>query len=283
MTVQAANLSGGRLHLQHGPIDLVIGAEGAARAKALRAARVRFEGLLETLVGELPILRRAVAPIPPAGPVARRMHRAVLPHRATFVTPMAAVAGAVADEILAAMCAAGPLRRAYVNNGGDIAVHLAPGTAFRIAVQGLDASDHGQIAIRAEDGIGGIATSGRGGRSHTLGIADGVTVLAPDAAAADAAATLIGNAVDLPGHPSIHRRPAHEIDPDSDLGDRAVVVGLGPLTPGEARAALLAGRSLADDMRQSGLIAAAALMCMGQVSLVGEPMNLIEEGALADA
>jgi hypothetical protein len=37
---------GRRLHLQHGPIDLIIGAEGA-REVAFAAARVRFETLLK--------------------------------------------------------------------------------------------------------------------------------------------------------------------------------------------------------------------------------------------
>jgi ApbE superfamily uncharacterized protein (UPF0280 family) len=67
-----------------------------------------------------------------------------------------------------------------------------------------------------------VATSGwrckgKGGRSFSFGIADAVTVLAGSAAAADAAATVIANAVDLPGHGAITRRPASAIDPDSDL------------------------------------------------------------------
>ncbi len=37
---------------------------------------------------------------------------------------MAAVAGAVADHILAAMIAGRRLAKAYVNDGGDIALHL---------------------------------------------------------------------------------------------------------------------------------------------------------------
>ena len=52
----------------------------------------------------------------------------------------------------------------------------------------------------------GIATSGWRGRSFSLGIADAVTVLAATAAEADAAATVIANAVDLPGHPAIDTR-----------------------------------------------------------------------------
>jgi uncharacterized protein len=76
----------------------------------------------------------------------------------------------------------------------------------------------GAIEITRDMPVRGIATSGRHGRSLSLGIADSVTVLAATAAAADAAATLIANAVDLPGHAAVRRAPACSLDPDSDLG-----------------------------------------------------------------
>ena len=119
-------------------------------------------------------------------------------------------------------------------------------------------------AAASADGIGGIATSGRQGRSFSLGIADSVTVLARDAAGADAAATLIANAVDLPGHPAIRRTPARALDPDSDLGDRPVTTAVGPLEPDEVAAALAAGRACAEAMRRRGLIHDAALMLRGR-------------------
>ncbi len=270
----AAPLPGGRLHLQHGPIDLVIGADGAREA-AFRAAAARFETVLEELVAELPVLRRAAGP-EVTGPVARRMRAAVLPHaEAVFVTPMAAVAGAVADEVLAAICGAAEPGRAYVNNGGDIALRLAPDRRFSAAIRGLRGDGLGRVEIGAEDRVGGIATSGRGGRSLSLGIADSVTVLAANAAAADAAATLIANAVDLPGHPAIRRRPAREIDPESDLGARAVVTGLGPLAPGEVAEALARGQAEAAAMRARGLIRAAFLCLSGEcVSVEALPVAL---------
>ena len=73
----------------------------------------------------------------------------------------------------------------------------------------------------------GVATSGRHGRSFSLGIADAVTVLARTASQADAAATIIANAVDLPGHPAVRRMPANELQPDSDLGARPVTRDVG--------------------------------------------------------
>ncbi len=108
---QARVLPDGRLHLQHGPIDLIVGAFGDRdeTAAAYVQATERFADILETLVGELPILRRPVGEAHPLlrGPVARRMADAVWPHRAVYITPMAAVAGAVADEMLAALRAIG--------------------------------------------------------------------------------------------------------------------------------------------------------------------------------
>src|SRR5712671_3095598 len=96
-----------RLHLQDGPIDLIIEARGSeANVRvAYDAAARRFTGLLDELCGELPELRKAAAPAQCLlqGTVARRMHAAVAPYAADhFITPMAAVAGAVAEEILGA-------------------------------------------------------------------------------------------------------------------------------------------------------------------------------------
>lgn len=267
----AARLAGGRLRLWHGPIDLVIRAEGgpAAVAQAEAAAQAAFDGLLEALVAELPRLRAPEGP-QPRHPVARHMARAAAPFAGEcFVTPMAAVAGAVADAIAAAMWAAAPLRRLFVNNGGDIALRLAPGQGSAVAMAAHGGARLGEVRLVTGDGIGGIATSGRHGRSLSLGIADSVTVLAADAAAADVAATLIANAVDLPGHPAIARVPACSLDPDSDLGDRLVVTGVGALSAAEVAAALDHGCARAGAMRARGLIAAAALYLGGAARMLG--------------
>jgi ApbE superfamily uncharacterized protein (UPF0280 family) len=207
------------------------------------------------------------------GAVAQAMHRACLPFVASRITPMAAVAGAVADHVLAAMTAGRRLSRAFVNNGGDIAFHMAPGETLScglVADLTAPALD-GVFRLTSGQPARGIATSGRackghGGRSFSFGIADSVTTLAADAAAADAAATIIGNAVDLPDHPAILRRAADSIDPDSDLGSRLVTWDVMALTPEEARTALDAGRRVADALRLRGLIEAAVLTLAGQVT-----------------
>src|SRR5207248_4088101 len=96
----------------------------------------RFQTVLEELVGELPLLRRPADANHPgvAGAVARRMIDACRPHSREFITPMAAVAGAVADEILMAMLEGRKLEKAYVNNGGDIALHLSAGTSLDVGL-----------------------------------------------------------------------------------------------------------------------------------------------------
>ncbi len=270
----AAVLADGRLHLQHGPIDILaraFGAPAAIRQGHARAA-ARFATVLEELVAELPALRAADAPV--EGGIARRMVAAVAPFRPAFVTPMAAVAGAVAEEVLAALTGPG-ITRAYANNGGDIALWLGPGEHLTCALAvtgGLD-----RVALRDSDGVAGIATSGWRGRSFSLGIADAVTVLAPTAAMADAAATMIANAVDL-DHPGVLRRPASDLQCDSDLGDRLVTVAVPPLAPDDRARALQSGLAAAEGFRARGLIAGAALFLQGEARTTGMPAQEVTGG-----
>ncbi len=273
---QIALLSDGRrLHLQDGPIDLIVEASGRASdvRAAYEAAARRFTGLLDELCSELSDLRKpATGKCSLNGVVARRMHAAVAPYAAgCFITPMAAVAGSVAEEILAAMRDAASLDQAYVNNGGDIALHLGPGERFAVGL--MDRPDRAgvlrTIRIEADDPIRGVATSGRHGRSFSLGIADAVTVLARTASQADAAATIIANAVDLPGHPAIVRCPANEIQPDSDLGARPVTRGVGELSRDEIAVALESGAERARQLFDSGLIEGAVLQLSGGMLVIG--------------
>jgi ApbE superfamily uncharacterized protein (UPF0280 family) len=267
---------GRRLHLHDGPIDLIVEAFGSPLEVevAYRAAGARFVTVLDELCGELADLRRACSEEEawPQGAVARRMVAAVMPYAAEyFVTPMAAVAGAVAEEILAAMVAAAELQSAYVNDGGDIALHLGAGEKFVIGM--VERPDRpsllGTSTVHSIDPVRGIATSGWRGRSFSLGIADAVTVLADRAAAADAASTIIANAVDLPGHPAIVRAPACELAPDSDLGDRLVTQTVGELTVEEVNQALDAGARTAERLLRIGLIRSSALSLQGGTRVVG--------------
>lgn len=266
---QVSYLTGGRLHLNHGPIDLICQAWGQASdiSDAYDRAIARFETVLTELTAELPALRAENSAL--HGPIARKMANAVAAFRPTFITPMAAVAGAVADAILNVMIAP-KITRAYVNNGGDIALHLGSGQSLTCAI---GTSRH-RVTLRDTDIARGIATSGWGGRSHSLGIADSVTVLAKTAAKADAAATMIANAVNL-CHPAITRAPACSLQADSDLGNRLVTVHVGLLTALETAHALDNGLAAAQTFRDSGLIEAAALFLNSTARIVG-PLPVLE-------
>jgi uncharacterized protein len=270
---------GRRLHLQDGPIDIVLQAFGAEDQirRAYHAAADRFVTVLDELCGELPLLRTQahIGRAEPEGVIAQRMFAAVLPYaRDTFITPMAAVAGAVAEEILLAMTGVADLDRAYVNDGGDIALHIGLDEQFVIGM--ADRPDclapaealFGMMSLDSNQPVRGIATSGWRGRSFSLGIADAVTVLARAAAMADAAATIVANAVDLPGHPNIQRIPACDLSPDNDLLDRLVTTAVGELTAEEVSQALAHGSACAQSLVASGLIEAAALNLRGITRVV---------------
>jgi ApbE superfamily uncharacterized protein (UPF0280 family) len=277
----------GRLHLQHGPIDLIIGVDDGSsaggnlsfrRKRAFEVAMARFETILEELVSELAVIRapaRVNATIP-TGRVAVRMADAVRPFATRhFITPMAAVAGAVADEIISVMRSAFDVgecpSRMYVNNGGDIALHLDETAEFRIRMADEAGMSLGDFAIAGTSRSRGIATSGRGGRSLSMGIADSVTIIAATSAAADAAATIVANAIDLPGHPQIRRARAIDVVDDSDLGERLVVVDCGPMDEPAIDQALSAGALEAERLLDAGLIHRAALFLKNRGRLVVPP------------
>ena len=285
MQAQRKLLDAQRWHFQHGPIDLVIRADGdaAALASAHAAAWQRFEQVLPELVQELPQLRLAVssspADCPLQGPVASRMWQACKPFANDFITPMAAVAGSVAQEIIACYQRPG-IARAWVNNGGDIAMHLTPGQSLKVGLYAdiarLDVAQlqdqlllDGQFSVNAAMPVRGVATSGWRGRSFSMGIADSVTVLARTAAQADAAATVIANAVNV-NDACVQRAPAASLKDDSDLGQRLVTTGVPPLAPALVLQALQAGLATARSLQNKGLIYSALLVCQQQALQTSE-------------
>jgi uncharacterized protein len=277
-------LPGERLHLRHGPITIVlkVWASGDVVRQAHRLVTRHFPKILPELADELAALRQPISKKSAKfqGKTAQRMADAVLPFADVYVTPMAAVAGAVAEEVLRIIQAAGPIEKAFVNDGGDIAFHLEPGQSLKFGVAG-DFSEgptpaiNGSITLTSEMGLGGIATSGANGRSFSLGIADSVTVLAKTAATADVAATLIGNATNIDSK-AITRKPANKLDPDTDLGELLVTTKAGKLSAAERTAALDAGAKQAETYLANGLIAGAVLMLQGDVRAVGSPVATLK-------
>ena len=250
----------------------------------------RFKCILRELVQELPLLRCPVqGGCPVYGPIARRMWLACKPYQGSVITPMAAVAGSVAQELLQFYQIPG-VKRAWINNGGDMAIYLATNESVRVGLfanleklnaeqlqNGIELDGHFEIC--SDSNVRGVATSGWRGRSFSLGIADSVTVLASSAAQADAAATVIANAVNLDDQ-RIIRRPAHEIKDDSDLGARLVTVDVPPLAPRLVQQALAAGLACALTLRAQHLICSAVLVCQNQHMATDAVKNRMQNKAL---
>ena len=273
--------AGQRLHLQHGPIDIIVDADGHCRNEIFEIAFQTGMPILDELVEELHQLR---APHHKdnkfAGPVARRMQAACDMSNGQFVTPMIAVAGAVADHILSAILendAAHAATKISVNNGGDIAFWTAPGAMTTARIAGVNG---GELTINGPTMWRGIATSGWQGRSHSLGVADSVTVLARNAATADIAATLIANAVNPDDKTGIIRMPANSLNPDSDLGDRLVTTGVPLLDNISVDSAIGCGAAVAQQMLDKGQIAGAVISLQGQNDIIGMTANTISSTRL---
>ncbi len=263
-----------RLHLHHGPIDMIISTDGKHLPELFTAATEAGMSILTTLVDELPLLRTPFRKDRHfEGPVAQRMQAACYLANGRFVTPMIAVAGAVADHILAAMLATkltaelvNDITKISVNNGGDVAFWTAPGAVLNAQIVG---GNGGKVTLRGPTVWRGLATSGWRGRSQSLGIADSVTVLARSAASADIAATLVANAVNLPDHKGIARVPANSLYPDSDLDTRLVTTGVPRLSQMDVRTALDGGVTLAQEMLDQGQIAGAVMNLQGSHRIIG--------------
>ena len=280
-----------RFHLQHGPIDLILHVEASEqiRKRLYSVAEKRFDTVLEELVAEMDLLKLPwnADQSGPKGSIAQKMFGAVADSE-VFVTPMAAVAGAVADEMLETMLVEAKkpdscidhLRKIYVNNGGDIAFWLNEGESFSIGV--VDNPQipelNAKVSLAHESQVRGIATSGWRGRSLSLGIADAVTVLAKSAAVADVAATLIANEV-IVDFTGIEKRPASEVKDDSDLGMIPVTVVVPDLAEDKIYIALEQGAKSARKFIKDGKITAAYLSLQKQ-TLVIENDDKIERAII---
>jgi len=174
------------------------------------------------------------------------------------LTPMAAVAGSIAG-LTADFIAANGATKVIVNNGGDLAIRLSDDETTTVGIAPAIGSAYTHtIRLRAGDGIGGIATSGLGGRSFTKGIASAAVVAAATAGLADACATSLANSTYIP-HQNIKVTFAEQLDPDTDIAGHQVVTEVGPLPPEILQQALYAGWEKANGWFNSGQIIGAAL------------------------
>lgn len=272
-----------RLFLQHGPINIVLEAFGIDKNLAYRNVKKYFETILDELVLDLELLKKEVVINRKFNnKISQSMQDATERFAPTFITPMAAVAGSIADNILRVLINDTNLEKAYVNNGGDVSFYL---NENQIIKSSLAAIPNIIAEIKYKDKSRGIATSGWRGKSFSRGIADSVTVLAKNAALADAAATMIGNAVDIYNHPKIKKRPANDIYEDSDLNNLLITVEVGNLTELEIRTALKNGYQTAlqyvqKDLINTALIQLSNFFCIVQKNSTN--LNIINRSNLKE-
>ncbi len=232
----------GKVYFHYGPSSILVMADsgGEPLTELCCQAFEVIDASLKEIAASLDLLRLAPALIPEGRltGLPLKMLEAVSATKEPTLTPMAAVAGTVADSVADWLFSQGATR-AMVNNGGDIALRLAPGTSVKMGIaSSLSAGTIDRaITIHAEDGIGGCATSGLGGRSLTRGVAQGVSAFSSRCALADALATQLANSSFVPSE-QVQTKKAGEIAPDSDIKDLDVVVGVGKLNRKEVKQAL---------------------------------------------
>ncbi len=197
--------------------------------------------------------------------VVRRMIEATKKMEEPDLTPLAAVAGTASDVVADFISSKGGTK-IIVDNGGDIAIRLREGEVARVGVKTeIDAKQPNYlISIDSTMGIGGVATSGLGGRSLTKGIASAATVLSKTASFSDAAATVIGNFTRVED-PNILRTLAEKIYPDTDIPGEWVTIRVGELSQEKIEEALDKGLSKAYGICQKGLITGALIAIQGRL------------------
>ena len=246
-----------------GPMRLAIRAwqNDQPQTKLCRQAAAAAFSYLEAVAEHQAILSEPVAHIAllPENALAQRMIQSVKAIGADDLTPMAAVAGTIADAVADWLFGRGATK-IIVANGGDIAIRLAAGqtatVGIRPQIDRLDISHMAHLDNRRSSW--GVTTSGLGGRSFTRGIASAVTVIASNASLADAAATSIANACFVEDD-SIIQIPAEQIDPNTDLKGVNVTVDVGFLKWDKRIQAVKTALSTADTLCRQGLIAGALI------------------------
>ena len=272
-----------KLFLRHGPINIVLEAIGIDKDLAYQNVKEYFETILEQLVLDMDLLKKEVVFNRKFNnKISQSMQDATEKFTPTFITPMAAVAGSIADNILRVLINDTNLEKAYVNNGGDVSFYLNENQTMKSSLAAIP----NMIAeIKYKDKSRGIATSGWRGKSFSRGIADSVTVLADNAAMADAAATMIGNAVDIYNHPKIKKQPANEMYEDSDLKNLLITVEVGLLTKVEIKEALKNGYQTAlqyinKDLINTALIQLSEYFCIVQKN--STDLNIVNKSNLKE-
>lgn len=261
-------LGGGSVLAECGPMRLRISAWVGRLPQPLEALRAAQESMsfLEQVAADRPVLFGAWGSVckEKLGPLGRGMWESVAMVGDPDLTPMAAVAGAIADKAADFLASRG-MTKVIVENGGDVALRLAQGEKIVVGVrprvdrEGLSHC----LRLGGEKPSWGVATSGLGGRSFTRGIAWSATVLAQRASTADAAATAVANATWIPCG-QVRRAKAAQLDPYSDIAKLEVTLEVGELPFEVASKGLEKGLARALDLKAAGVIEG-AFLCVGSL------------------
>jgi ApbE superfamily uncharacterized protein (UPF0280 family) len=176
-------LPNGAVLVEYGPMRMIIQAsdhgrplmelakEGAHKAREVLEDLARFLLVIKKKAQVLKVGERYPE-------VVRRMIEATQKMEEPDLTPLAAVAGTSSDVVADFMIHRGGTK-IIIDNGGDIAIRLRAGEVAKVGIKtDINAKQPSYlIAINETMRIGGVATSGLGGRSFTKGIATAATVL----------------------------------------------------------------------------------------------------------
>ncbi len=263
-------LPNGSVLLDYGPMHMFISVfENGRPIVALAQEGAHFAmKVLKDLARFLPVIKKKSVGLEAkrAFPdVVRRMIEATKKMEEPDLTPLAAVAGTASDIVADFIFSKGGTK-IIVDNGGDIAIRLQEAEVARVGVKTeIDAKQATYlVSIDSTMGIGGVATSGLGGRSFTKGIASAATVLAETSSLSDAAATIVGNFTNVEDA-KIARTLAEEIYPETDLAGEWVTTRIGELSQEKVDEALRRGLSKAYSICQKGLIRGALVALQGKV------------------
>jgi ApbE superfamily uncharacterized protein (UPF0280 family) len=251
-----------------GPMRLVIRAWKKDQPQITPARRAAEESIsyLERIARCRPLLSRPWPQIGdlPKNELALCMVTSVRAIGDEDLTPMAAVAGTIADAV-ADWLFKREMTKVIIDNGGDISIRLKGDERVIVGIRPSVTSHHISHLVRLDAGRNawGVTTSGVGGRSFTKGIASAVTVLAANASVADAASTAIANACIVEDN-SIIQLPAEKVDPDSDLAGTNVTTEVGSLSSKKISMAIAIAQRKADYLAQKGVIIGAFIALKGQ-------------------
>jgi ApbE superfamily uncharacterized protein (UPF0280 family) len=263
-------LPNGTVLVDHGPMRMFISVSENGKPLvplAKDGARLAIR-VLEDLAKFLPIIKKKSMELEieeTLPEVVRRMIQSTKKMEEPDLTPLAAVAGTASDVVADFIFSKGGTK-IIVDNGGDIAIRLRERETARVGVKTeIDAKQPTYlISIDSAMGIGGVATSGLGGRSFSKGIASAATVISKTASFSDAAATVIGNFTNVED-PNILRTLAEKIYPDTDISGEWVTIRVGELSQEKIEEALDKGLSKAYAICQKGLIHGALIALQGRV------------------